>query len=260
MDSASLPQLSIVNVGNLRLRAYIGFIDWEKEKLQDVVLSYSFKYDTSQVAKSDEVEDAVDYKRLTKQIIKMVDNQSFQLIEYLADKIYAKIQEYSPKIQDIEVKIEKPFALRFADNVFVKISSDDRYNTAIIALGSNIKAKENFEKALYEICRLGIIIQRTEFIETPPLKFENQPDFLNGAVLIQTKKSLSELELELKQIEVILGRVRSENKNAPREIDLDITTYNGFLVDKEIKELPFLIDFVKYLQPQLAPKILEDAL
>ena len=258
MNSNSIPQISSVNVESLRLRAYIGFIDWEKEKLQDVVLSYSFKYDTYQSSISDEVKDAVDYKGLTKQIIKMVDNKSFQLIEYLANKIYEEIQKYSPMIQDIEVKVEKPFALRFADNVFVKISSVDRYNLAIIALGSNINAIENFEKALNQLRNLGIIIQRTEFIETTPLKFEDQPNFLNGAVLIQTKKSFSELGLELKQIEAILGRVRSENKNAPREIDLDITTFNGFLIDKEIKELPFLIDFVKYLQPQLAPQILED--
>lgn len=259
MNSSSIPQLSIVNVENLRLRAYIGFIDWEKVKLQDVVVSYSFKYDTYASSISDEVSDAVDYKKLTKQIIKMVDNQSFQLIEYLANKVYAKIRLYSSEIQDIEVKIEKPFALRFADNVFVKISSGDRYNSAIIALGSNINAKENFDKALQEIRSLGIIIQRTEFIETPALKDENQPNFLNGAVLIQTKRSLSELGLELKQIEAILGRVRTENKNSSREIDLDITTYNGFLIDKEINELPFLIDFIKYLQPELASKMLENS-
>ena len=260
MKSMSMPQLSSVNVENLRLRAYIGFIDWEKEKLQDVVLSYSFKYDTRIAAQSDEVSDGVDYKGLTKQIIKMVNNQSFQLIEYLAEKIYLKIQKYSAQIQDIEVKIEKPFALRFADNVFVKISKEDRYNSAIIALGSNINPNENFDKSLRELRRLGCIVQRTEFIETSPLKFEEQSDFLNGAILLQTKKNLSELELELKQIEAILGRVRSKNKNAPREIDLDVITYNGFLIDKDIKELPFLIDFVKYLQPDMASEILKPVL
>ncbi len=260
MESASMPQLSSINVENLRLRAYIGFIDWEKEKLQDVVLSYSFKYDSRVAAQSDEVKDGVDYKALTKQIIKMVDNQSFQLIEYLAEKIYIKIQKYAPKIQDIEVKIEKPFALRFADNVFVKISKEDRYNSAIIALGSNINPKENFEKGLCELRRLGCIVQRTDFIKTSPLKFKDQADFLNGAILLQTKKNLSELELELKQIEAIAGRVRSDNKNAAREIDLDVITYNGFLIDNNIKELPFLIDFVKYLQPEMANEILKPIL
>lgn len=67
-----------------------------------------------------------------------------------------------------------------------------------------------------------------------------------------TKKSLFELNLELKQIETILGRIKDkENKNAPREIDIDITTFNNFIIDKDINELPFLQDFIKELQPNI---------
>ncbi|MFA5575028.1 MAG: dihydroneopterin aldolase [Brumimicrobium sp.] len=246
-----IPKLSTISVEDLRLRAYIGFMDWETKKLQDVVLSYSFKYDTSRASITDSVDDAVDYKLLTKQIIEMVDNQSFFLIEFLAEKIYQHIQLYHPNIQNITVKVEKPNALRFSDNVLVEISNEDRYNIASVSLGSNIEAENNFDKALREIQRLGIINQRSEFIKTKPLKFENQPDFLNGAILLYTKKSLAELQLELKQIEALLGRVRVENKNAPRVIDLDVLTYNGHLIDKEINELPFLVKFVQYLQPEI---------
>lgn len=251
MNINSIPKLSTLRVENLRLRAYIGFIDWEKIKLQDVVISYSFKYNTSNAAISDDVVDAVNYKTLTKEIIQLVENQSFQLIEFLAEKIYAHIQSFSPNVQDIEVQVEKPNALRFSDNVLVHISSKDRYSTSVITLGSNIEPKENFEKALRLLQGLGIIVQRTEFIETTPLKFEDQPNFLNGAVLILTQKSLSELKLELKQIEAVIGRVRTENKNAPRKIDLDVTTYNDFLIDKDIDELPFIKDFVKFLRPDI---------
>ena len=70
-------------------------------------------------------------------------------------------------------------------------------------------------------------------------------------VCLHTVKSLSELKMHLKQIEALLGRVRTENKNAPRKIDLDVLTYNGFIIDKDIEELPFLIDFVQQLQPEI---------
>lgn len=242
------PKLSTIKVENLRLRSYIGFVDWEKEKLQDVVISYSFQYDTALASESDDVHYAVDYKKITKHIISMIDQQSFQLIETLAEKIFNYLLTTSPAIQNVEVQVEKPHALRFADNVMVHISSKDRYNTAIVALGSNINPEEHFEKALSELQKLGIITQRTEFIKTKALKFEDQPDFLNGAVLLQTHKTLSELQLQLKQIEAFLGRVRTENKNAPRTIDLDVTTYNGFLIDTEISEFPFLEKFVQQLQ------------
>lgn len=245
------PKLSIVQVENLRLRAYIGFIDWETEKLQDIIISYSFKYDTALASQTDDVQNAVDYKKITKEIIDFVENKSFHLIETLAERIYALIQTTSAALQDLIVKVEKPHALRFADNVMVQIDGKDRYNTAIIALGSNINSEENFNKALNYLQQFGFIMQRSEFIKTKPLKFEDQPEFLNGAVLFHTKKSLSELKMHLKQIEALLGRVRTENKNAPREIDLDVTTYNAFITDKEIKEFPFLIDFVQYLQPEI---------
>ena len=251
MGATYNPKLSEVCVENLRLRAYIGFIDWETEKLQDVIISFSFKYDTAMAAKSDDVQDAVDYKKITKGIIDFVDHQSFHLIEALANKIYNHIQIADSAIQEITVRVEKPHALRFADNVLVEIDGKDRYNTAIIAMGSNINSDENFTKALGHLQQLGFIMQRTSFIKTEPLKFEEQPEFLNGAVLLHTKKSLSELKMHLKQTEALLGRVRTENKNAAREIDLDVLTYNGFITDQDIEELPFLIDFIQQLQPEI---------
>lgn len=251
MQHNSTSKLTTVEIVNLRLRAYIGFIDWEKEKLQDLVISYSFKYDSKNATASDDVQYAVDYKKINKQIIAMVDHQSFHLIETVAETIYNFIQSTSPHIQGIEVKVEKPNALRFTDNVLVKISGTDRFNTAMIALGSNIEAEENFTKALGLIQNLGVITKRTEFIITKPLKYEAQADFLNGAILLVTKRSLSELTLQLKQIESLLGRVRNGNKNAPRTIDLDITAFNGFLIDNEIDELPFLKDFLQYLLPEM---------
>lgn len=251
MGATYNPKLSIVRVENLRLRAFIGFMDWETEKLQDIIISFSFKYDTALASETDEVENAVDYKNITKGIIDFVDQKSFHLIEALAEKIYTYIQSSNAGLQDIWVKVEKPNALRFTDNVMVQIDGSDRYNTAVIALGSNINDDANFTKALAHLQQLGFIMQRTEFIKTKPLKFEDQAEFLNGAILLHTKKGLSEIKMHLKQIEALLGRVRIENKNAPREIDLDVLTYNGFIIDKDIEELPFLIDFVQHLQPEI---------
>lgn len=254
MNSEIIPHLTQIAVEKLRLRAFIGFMKWETEKLQDLVISFSFKYDSSLSSVSDDVVDSVDYKSITKKIITLVDNQKFNLIETVAERIYNLIILQSEKVQDVNVTVEKPHALRFADNVMVKINSGDRYNSAVIALGANIDAEANFDIALQHLQRIGTIVRRTQFINTPPLKFKDQPDFLNGAVLLLTHKSLTELKLELRQIEAIMGRVRSENKNAPRKIDLDVLTYNNFVIDKEMDQLPFLFEFVKYLLPEIAFK------
>src|SRR5690606_40674107 len=85
MDSFNksyLPQKFLtVAVENLRLRAFIGFQPWEREKLQDVIISFSFKYDGALASAEDNVKHAVNYKPLTKQIIKLVDRQHFDLVD-----------------------------------------------------------------------------------------------------------------------------------------------------------------------------------
>lgn len=252
MNNYSAEKLVSIEIENLRLRSFIGYQDWEREKLQDVVISYSFKYDALLAAKKDNVNDAVNYKTLTKNIIRLIDNRSFDLIETMAEEIYLKIEKFHAAIQEIEVCVEKPHALRFADNVMAKISSDDRFHPAIISLGSNIDAEKNFAIALNKLTDLGILINRTEFIKTQPLKFTDQPDFLNGAILIHTKLPRYILSKKLKEIEALMGRVRTENKNAPREIDLDVLTYNNRIIDrKDLVELPFLKEFIQKLQPDL---------
>ena len=58
----------------------------------------------------------------------------------------------------------------------------------------------------------------------------NQPDFLNGAVEIETHLTPSQLLVKLKQVESDLGRDLSDNaiRNGPRPIDLDILLFDGY--------------------------------
>jgi len=51
------------------------------------------------------------------------------------------------------------------------------------------------------------------------------PDFLNGVMEIQTALSQEELGLLLTRIEDTLGRIRTQDKYAPRTMDLDILLF-----------------------------------
>src|SRR5690625_7074802 len=81
-------KLTKIKAENLRLRAYIGFKEWETHKLQDLVISYSFLYNAAKAIQSDSETDALDYKKINKSIIKLVDRQRFYLLEKLTDDIY----------------------------------------------------------------------------------------------------------------------------------------------------------------------------
>jgi len=69
---------------------------------------------------------------------------------------------------------------------------------------------------------------------------ENQPDFLNGAALIETERSKDEFNFYLKNLEDRLGRDRSLPKFGPRTIDLDIVVWNGEVVDDDYNTRDFL--------------------
>jgi len=244
-------KISTIKVEKLRLRAFIGFNDREREKMQDLVLSYSLKFNMYWAVEDDDVKKSYNYKTLNKSIIQLIEHKKFDLIETVAEKIFARIKQH-PYVFGVKVKVEKPYALRFTDNVMIEIDGADRYNEVIISLGSNINAETNTKVALEKLKLLGYVDQQTKFITTKPLKYQNQPDFLNGAVKLYTKLNLEQLILSLKKIETDLGRIRTANKNAERTIDLDVTLYNDKVIDKDVFEFDFLNSFVKELKPGLA--------
>lgn len=115
--------MTLIEIKNLRLRTVIGANDWEREVLQDVVISVSYKYDATNAEQSDAIKDAYNYKSLTKMLIKEVEVSKFVLLESLVNHIY-KIVKRNKILKDVKVKVEKPNALRFCDNV-IAIKSDE---------------------------------------------------------------------------------------------------------------------------------------
>ena len=61
------------------------------------------------------------------------------------------------------------------------------------------------------------------------------PDFLNAVVKVETSLSASTLKAQvLRPIEARLGRQRSQDKNTPRTIDLDVLIFDDVVVDAHI--------------------------
>lgn len=110
-----------IQIKNLRLRAIIGINDWERDKKQDIVINITFDFDGTKAAHSDQIEDTVDYKALTKRLITEVEGSDFYLLEKLAYFIL-KIVLDDPRVTGAVVTVEKPHALRFADSVAITCS------------------------------------------------------------------------------------------------------------------------------------------
>lgn len=107
-------------VRDLLLRGIIGINPDERVKKQDILINLVIDADIRQAAKSDNIEDAVDYKSITKRVIQHVEASSDFLVEKLVTDIARLvIQEFG--VEKVMVRVEKPGALRFAESVGIEI-------------------------------------------------------------------------------------------------------------------------------------------
>ena len=115
-------------------------------------------------------------------------------------------------------------------------------NIAFLSLGSNIGDRVHFmEQAVWEISRLPEIrnISESKRLETAPLENTNQPNFLNQILKIHVSPSftLPCLLDTLLSIEDKLGR-KHRSWKGPREIDIDILTYEAVVMETDFLILP----------------------
>ena len=107
-------------------------------------------------------------------------------------------------------------------------------NQAFVLLGSNISPIENLQNALARLKKMCLLVRISTAWENYAFGSPG-PNFVNLVALIETQYSITELKEQiLIPIEKKLGRVRSNDKNAPRIIDLDIIVYDHQVIDTNL--------------------------
>lgn len=143
-------------------------------------------------------------------------------------------------------------------------------NRVFIGMGSNLGDRISYcREALDEMAGFSRITKVSSLYETDPVGKEDQPEFINCVVEINTELSAEELLKQLNLVEAKLGRVRHE-KWGPRNIDLDIIFYSDKIINEENLEIPHprahLRRFVlqplceiapEYIHPKLNLSVLE---
>lgn len=131
-----------------------------------------------------------------------------------------------------------------------------------LSLGSNISPQANIRSALIMLSKYVHINNVSPIFITPPLGGVKQPDYLNCVVEVLLKYPISHLSFKsqiIRKIEDALGRKRSIDKYAPREIDIDILLFENVIENSseciipspEIFERDFVFAGLLYLNPQL---------
>ncbi len=71
----------------------------------------------------------------------------------------------------------------------------------------------------------------SSFYRTPPLGPQDQPDYLNAAVVLDTALDAETFSLITQRIELQQGRVRKAERWGPRPLDLDIMLFGNEVIN-----------------------------
>lgn len=116
-------KLATIRVKNLRLRTYIGINEDEIKNKQDIIVNIRINYCADKAVNSDNMDDALNYRTITKKVIALVENNRFSLLEKLTADILAVAADHD-WVTTAEVEVDKPHALRFADSVSLSLACE----------------------------------------------------------------------------------------------------------------------------------------
>ncbi|GED21824.1 dihydroneopterin triphosphate 2'-epimerase [Halomonas halmophila] len=113
--------LATIRIKNLRLRTFIGIKEDEIRNRQDVVVNAVIRYRADNAVAFNHIEQALNYRTITKQVIAHVEDNRFELLERMTREVLDLIMSFD-QVLTTQVEIDKPHALRFADSVSITLS------------------------------------------------------------------------------------------------------------------------------------------
>ena len=108
-------------IQGLLLRGIVGINPEERANRQDILIDITMGVDTRAAAASDDIADAVNYRSVAKKVIAHVEGGEPMLVERLAAEIADLCMRFDERIDEVEVEVHKPGALRFAESVGIVI-------------------------------------------------------------------------------------------------------------------------------------------
>jgi FolB domain-containing protein len=109
-----------VIIKDLVARGIIGLNDWEREKPQEMIINIVIFTDIRKAAETDDIQYSVNYRTIAKKAQAHAETAERLTVESLAEDI-AKMCLEDPNAQKVQVRVEKPAAVRFSKSVGVEI-------------------------------------------------------------------------------------------------------------------------------------------
>ena len=114
------PGMARIRIKDLRLRTYIGINEDEIRNKQDILINVTLFYAAQDAIASNTIEQALNYRTITKEIIQHVEENRFALLERLTQDILDCVMRHE-QVHSAKVEVDKPHALRFSESVSVTL-------------------------------------------------------------------------------------------------------------------------------------------
>lgn len=224
-----------IELRGLTVRGNHGVFDFEKREGQDFVIDVTLHTSVAAAAATDDLTETIHYGELAEDVAAIVEDNTFDLIETLAERI---AEHCLSLCAHVEVVVHKPSApiQRTFDDVRIRV---ERFRTlagdstgraeAYLNLGANLgDARETLVQAVEALDRHPDITveARSSFYRTAPWGGVEQNDFLNLGLIVATTLPALELLSVAQGIEVACGRTR-ELRWGPRTLDIDLIRYGS---------------------------------
>jgi D-erythro-7,8-dihydroneopterin triphosphate epimerase len=108
-------------IKNLKVTCIIGVNMYEREHAQEIRMQLFLWTDIAKASRSDNLEDALDYSTIYKEVVKRVEHSKFYLIERLAYEVATMCLQH-PLTLKAKVVIEKIGALKKAESAGIELT------------------------------------------------------------------------------------------------------------------------------------------
>ncbi len=118
--------MDIVFIRDLEVKTVIGVFDWERKIRQRLVFNIELGTDFSVAAKTDQLEDTLDYKAISHAIEDMAEASSYQLVEALIEAVADMVMTHY-SVKWLSITLDKPGAVSCARSVGVKVERGQKW-------------------------------------------------------------------------------------------------------------------------------------
>lgn len=230
-----------IELRGLRVHGNHGVFDFEKREGQDFVIDVTLHTSVAGAAATDDIADTIHYGELAEDVAAIVEDNTFDLIETLAEHIadhcltlasHVAVVVHKPgapirrSFNDVSVSVERHRGEPGLTDSSASVGASGQ-TEAYLNLGANLgDAADTLDQAVEALDRHPdiTVTARSSLYRTAPWGGVEQNDFLNLGLIVATTLPASELLSVAQGIEVACGRTR-ELRWGPRTLDIDLIRF-----------------------------------